>query len=187
MSTLPDPRMERLKRISGIFMLLMWIAKRRFFQLLQPFGLTMPQFMSLAALSMQPEAYSMSDLTNVTLHEPATMTGIVDRLVKMGLVERSRSKADRRVVLVKITPSGLDLLQQIHQELINDSQIAYQILSDEELTEIERVFSHALNQVRHYLSAENLDLHTSLDNLESFMCNSVIDATNSPISSQHTR
>lgn len=187
MPTLSDPRMERLKRISGTFTLLMWIARRRFFQLLQPFGLTLAQFMSLAALSMQPEAYSMSDLTNVTLHEPATMTGIVDRLVKMGLVERSRSKTDRRVVLVKITPSGVDLLKQIHQELINDSQIAYQILSDEELTELEHVFSHALDQVRRYLSAEGLGLDAGLDNLEAFMCNSLIDATNLPVSSQHTR
>jgi DNA-binding MarR family transcriptional regulator len=187
MPTLPDPRMERLKRISGIFMLLMWIAKRRFFQLLQPFGLTMPQFMSLAALSMQPEPYTMSDLTNVTLHEPATMTGIVDRLVKMGLVERSRSKTDRRVVLVKISPPGMELLLQIHQELINDSLIAYQILSDEELSEIERVFGNVLDQVRRYLSSEGLDLDASLDNLEAFMCNSLIDAPNLPISSQHTR
>jgi DNA-binding MarR family transcriptional regulator len=183
MPTLPDHRMERLKRISGIFMLLMWIAKRRFFQLLQPFGLTLPQFMSLAALSVQPEPYTMSDLTNVTLHEPATMTGIVDRLVKMGLVERSRSKTDRRVVLVKISPSGLGLLQQIHQELINDSLIAYQILSDEELTEIEQVFSNVLNQVRRFLLAEGLDLDAGLADLEAFMCNSLIDATNSPISS----
>jgi DNA-binding MarR family transcriptional regulator len=183
MSTLPDPRMERLKRISGIFMLLMWIAKRRFFQLLQPFGLTMPQFMSLAALSMQQEPYTMSDLTNVTLHEPATMTGIVDRLVKMGLVERSRSKTDRRVVLVKISPSGMGLLQQIHEELINDSLIAYQILSDEELTEIEHVFSNVLNQVRRFLSVEGLDLDAGIADLEAFMCNSLIDATNSPISS----
>jgi DNA-binding MarR family transcriptional regulator len=182
MSVLSNYRMERLKRISGVFMLLMWIAKRRFFQLLQPFGLTPPQFMSLAALSMQQESCTMSDLTNVTLHEPATMTGIVDRLVKMGLVERSRSKTDRRVVLVKISAPGVDLLEQIHEVLVNDALIAYQILTDEELAEIEQVFTDALHQVRGYLSAEGLDLDAGLDNLETFMCNPIAYAKNEPAS-----
>jgi DNA-binding MarR family transcriptional regulator len=175
-----DPRVERIKRISGVFMLLMWIAKRRFFQLLQPFGLTPPQFMSLAALSMHQEPCTMSDLTNVTLHEPATMTGIVDRLVKMGLVERSHSNKDRRVVLVEISPSGMDLLEQIHEELVNDSLIAYQILTNEELSQIEQVFTNVLHHVRRYLSAEGSDFDAGLDKLEAFMCSPIAYANNKP-------
>jgi DNA-binding MarR family transcriptional regulator/YHS domain-containing protein len=36
----------------------------------------------------------------------STMTGIVDRLVKKGLVQRRHSEADRRVVLVRLTARG---------------------------------------------------------------------------------
>lgn len=36
----------------------------------------------------------------------STMTGIIDRLVKKGLVQRQHSAADRRVVLVRLTARG---------------------------------------------------------------------------------
>jgi DNA-binding MarR family transcriptional regulator len=162
--------MERIKRISGAFITLMWIAKRRFFQLLGPFGLTAPQFISLAALSMYQVPCKMSDLTSVTLHDAPTMTGIIDRLLHMGLVHRSHSQADRRVVLVQITPAGLNLVKQIHDELLRDSLTVYEILSDEELAEIERVFSDVLRQVVRYISAEGTNLDTTLSSLEAFMC-----------------
>ena len=170
MSTLSDNRMECIKRINGIFMLLMWIAKRHFFQVLQPFGLTPPQLMALGALVKHQQPCKMSDLTSVTLHDAPTMTGIIDRLVHMGLVQRSHSQTDRRVVLVQVTPAGLKLARQIQNELLKDSLTVYEILTDEELAEIERVFSHVLRQVVSYSSAEGTNLDTTLSSLESFMC-----------------
>lgn len=176
----PDPRVDRIRRISGTFTVLMWIAKRRFFQLLQSYGLTPPQFISLAALSMHHEPYTMSDLTSITLHDPPTMTGIIDRLVRMGVVQRSRSKSDRRVVLVQATPLGVDLVKQIQENLLNDSLTVYEILTDEELAGIERVFTDVLRQVRRYLLAEGTDLDARLNKLESFMCDPVAYAKNEP-------
>ncbi len=53
------------------------------------------------------------------------VTRLVDRLVEMGLAERTSCSHDRRVVYVKITPAGLDLLarldepvRMIHQETL---------------------------------------------------------------------
>ncbi len=53
------------------------------------------------------------------------VTRLVDRLAGMGLVERGPCESDRRVVYVRITQAGLDLLAQldepvraIHQELL---------------------------------------------------------------------
>jgi DNA-binding MarR family transcriptional regulator len=37
----------------------------------------------------------------------ANATGLVDRLVKRGLIERDRSTTDRRVVRVRLTPAGI--------------------------------------------------------------------------------
>lgn len=170
MTEILDSRAERMKHISGTFITLMWIAKRRFFQLLGSFGLTAPQFISLAALSVHHEPCKMSDLTSITLHDAPTMTGIIDRLVHMGLVHRSHSQTDRRVVLVQVTPAGLNLVKQIHDELLKDSLTVYEILTDAELAEIERVFSHVLRQVVRYISAEGKNLDTTLSSLESFLC-----------------
>ncbi len=45
-------------------------------------------------------------------HDP-DVTRLLDRLQKRDLVERSRSKQDRRVVCGKITPAGLKLLREM--------------------------------------------------------------------------
>jgi DNA-binding MarR family transcriptional regulator len=47
------------------------------------------------------------------VHRSPDVTRRIDGLVKMGLVERSRSNEDRRVVMTRITEKGLALLQQI--------------------------------------------------------------------------
>jgi DNA-binding MarR family transcriptional regulator len=45
------------------------------------------------------------------------VTRLVDRLVDAGLAERCRIEADRRVVMVKITKAGLDLLAKLDRPL----------------------------------------------------------------------
>lgn len=46
----------------------------------------------------------------------STVTGIVDRLVALGLVKRCSSTSDRRQVLAEITPKGRRILEQIQAE-----------------------------------------------------------------------
>ena len=133
-------RCDRIRTISGTFMLLMWIVGRRFWQSLQSFGLTPPQFMTLFALAGNSEPRTMSDLTNATLQDAPTMTGIIDRLEKGGLVERTRSDTDRRVVLVRATPAGVDLVCQAHERLLSYDMVGCSNLSDEELAETEQLF-----------------------------------------------
>lgn len=66
------------------------------------------------------------------------VTRLVDRLVQMGLVERAACEVDRRVVYVRITPSGLDLLERLdepvrqlhHQTLGHMSQSQLGALND---------------------------------------------------------
>ena len=182
MSTLSDRRMERIKRINGIFMLLMWVAKRHFFQVLQPFGLTPPQLMALGALASHQQPCKMSDLTSLTLHDPATMTGIIDRLVKMGLVQRFHSKTDRRVVLVEATPRGIEMVKQIHEALLKQGLALYEILTDEQLLEMELVFNCILQQVVTYLSAEGEDVDAEIEKLKSLICDPIAYIENEPAS-----
>lgn len=45
------------------------------------------------------------------------ITRLVDKLIRMGLVQRERSAADRRVVLITIRQQGLDLLARLDRPL----------------------------------------------------------------------
>jgi DNA-binding MarR family transcriptional regulator len=78
---------------------------------LTPFDLTPPQLVVLAGLVSTTEGWSMSRLATSGGHSLATMTGIVDRLVQAGLVERGERAGDRRVVLVRLTAAGRDRQQ----------------------------------------------------------------------------
>jgi DNA-binding MarR family transcriptional regulator len=167
MSIVTQSREEHIQRIHDTFMLLMRLSKRWFVQRLQSYGLTLPQFMTLAALAAHEEACTMSDLTNVTFHDPPTMTGVIDRLVKTKLVQRTRSETDRRVVLVKATPTGIDLTNEIKESLMQETLTSYKMLTDEELVTLEQLLRRLLRMhLGQYTSLQDVD--AEIEKLEHF-------------------
>jgi DNA-binding MarR family transcriptional regulator len=65
-------------------------------------NLTGPQGMMMGILSHDGEM-KISDLSEKIGLSNSTVSGIIDRLEKQGLVERTRSQEDRRVVYVKVS------------------------------------------------------------------------------------
>ncbi len=60
-------------------------------------------------LSEKYQTVTMSNLAQGMSVPMSTATGVVDRLVKKGLLERGRSEEDRRVVTVSLTEDGKDM------------------------------------------------------------------------------
>lgn len=89
-----------------------WLQHRRFAQELSELDLTVPQFYTLTALISAGGETNMGALSRQVHQVSATMTGIIDRLVRDGLVERKRASDDRRAVLVAITPAGRMLVER---------------------------------------------------------------------------
>lgn len=75
-----------------------------------PEHLTLPQFDVLVQLSRREQGMSPSELTRALLVTAGNVTGIVDRLVRSGLVERRRVPTDRRAVRVALTSSGRQVM-----------------------------------------------------------------------------
>jgi DNA-binding MarR family transcriptional regulator len=71
------------------------------------------------------------------------VTRLVDRLVNMGLVERCACDHDRRVVYVKITRDGLDLLETLDEPVRRLHRETLGHLSAEELGELVRLLDRA--------------------------------------------
>jgi len=169
MSVAPSSRQERIKRITSAFMPLIWISTRQFSQKLQSFGLTQPQFVALASLAMHQRPCTMHDLTNVTFQDPATMTGIVNRLVAMKLVQRIRSETDRRVVWVQATPVGVDLCARIKESLQHDAMAGYAALTDDDLAALEQLLGYLLRiHVSPIASLKGADLDAEIEKLQLF-------------------
>lgn len=72
------------------------------------FGLTEQQWRVLRVLWEQ-DGKPLLALAQATLIQPPSLVGVVDRLQRDGLVERQRSKLDRRVVRVCLTAAGRSL------------------------------------------------------------------------------
>jgi len=73
-------------------------------------GITGPQLWAIKVIN-QYAPIKVSDLANRLYLHPATVIGIIDRLEKQDLVERRRSKEDRRVVWIELTTKGNDLVK----------------------------------------------------------------------------
>ena len=65
-------------------------------------------------------------------HEP-DVTRLLDRLQRMGHVERERATTDRRVVLTRITPAGMELLARLDGPVNELDQRRLGVLSEKEL------------------------------------------------------
>ena len=89
--------------------------------LVKQFGLTGPQLTILKEISQSSEI-TASDLSRAISLSQATVTGVIDRLEKKGLISRRQSDRDRRRTLIEITSSG-DLLLEPAPPLMQESFI----------------------------------------------------------------
>lgn len=70
------------------------------------FDCTMPRFDLMAQLERVPDGLTMSEVSRRVMVTNAAITGLTDRLVEEGYVERSESKTDRRTSFIRLTPKG---------------------------------------------------------------------------------
>lgn len=76
------------------------------------YGITSQQAVVLQFISDQ-KTCSHGDIAYHLDVTPAVVTGLVDRLVRRHLVRRENGKEDRRVVFVKVTPAGAEMLRDV--------------------------------------------------------------------------
>ena len=75
-------------------------------RLRRDFSETLPRFDVMAALYRNPDGIMMSGLSRALVVSNGNVTGIVDRLVKDGMAERSQREGDRRTWIIHLTPKG---------------------------------------------------------------------------------
>lgn len=95
------------------------------------YDLTMPQFNILRILRGANDFISVNTVKDRMIEKSPNTTRLMDKLIDKALIERIRCESDRRVVYVKITTDGLDLLTKIDKTFVN-SQLYASKLTDEE-------------------------------------------------------
>lgn len=74
---------------------------------------TLPRFDVMAALDYHPDGLRMSELSSFLMVSNGNVTGIANRLVDEGLVERQADKDDGRVQILKLTATGKEQFTQM--------------------------------------------------------------------------
>ena len=77
--------------------------------------ITFPQFLISEFLSSHTDS-KMTDIAHFMGVSTAAATGIVERLVKYGYVLREFDPKDRRIIKIKLTAKGAELVKKINQQ-----------------------------------------------------------------------
>jgi DNA-binding MarR family transcriptional regulator len=99
------------------------------------YGLTTEQFGLIAAVKSRGGSLRPSELARILERSPNSISMLVDRMVKAGLVRRTRDRRDRRVVNVSLTskaenalkpaiPAGWEFIQKILSSLSYEDKYA---------------------------------------------------------------
>jgi DNA-binding MarR family transcriptional regulator len=75
-------------------------------RLRERFGVTMPRFDLMAQLDKAPGGMTLSDVSRRMMVSNGNVTGLVERLVESGHIDRRTSETDRRVQVIRLTRVG---------------------------------------------------------------------------------
>src|SRR5215469_6762978 len=70
------------------------------------FDITLPRFDLMAQLDKAPGGMKLGELSQRLMVSNGNITGLVDRLLAQGLLDRQPAPNDRRAQLVRLTPEG---------------------------------------------------------------------------------
>ena len=120
MSDLRENLTPTAERLADIFIVLQRSFVLNLSQELVRGNVSFPQFLLLGFLSHENRPLTMTEVATRMRHTTAAATGLVDRLEKLELIKREGGKEDRRKVFVHITSKGVDLVNQIRQDMVKN-------------------------------------------------------------------
>ncbi|KPV49435.1 hypothetical protein SE17_32645 [Kouleothrix aurantiaca] len=146
-----------IEAIDRLFRELTWNGQKHAMQTLTrpEIGLTLPQMVTLLAIHDSGRC-RMGDLADATMQSGGTLTGIVDRLIADGLVERVRSSNDRRVIEVALTETGRARVEEVTFARQNNMERVLSTFSERQAEQFEQLLTRFLQGLQSAMEvAEN--------------------------------
>ena len=85
-------------------------------RLRERFNLTLPRFDLMVQLDRTPKGMTLGELSQRMMVSNGNVTGLVDRLVEQGLIDRQPSRTDRRAQIVRLTAEGRRFFRAMARE-----------------------------------------------------------------------
>ncbi|APZ47929.1 MarR family transcriptional regulator [Polaribacter reichenbachii] len=119
---------EKLKAFINIKYTSNWLSSQEN-EFFKPYGISPQQYNILRILRGAKDKIKVQIVKDRMIERAPNATRLMDKLCDKNLIERERCEHDRRVVFVKITTQGLELLSTID---VNGNLSFLDNLSDEE-------------------------------------------------------
>ena len=87
-------------------------------RLRERFDVTLPRFDLMAQLDKAPDGMTLSDVSKRMMVSNGNVTGLVERLVESGHLDRRTSDVDRRVQVIRLTKSGRAEFLPVAEKLV---------------------------------------------------------------------
>jgi DNA-binding MarR family transcriptional regulator len=112
-------------------------------RLRQRFDVTLPRFDLMAQLDKAPDGMTLSDVSKRMMVSNGNVTGLVERLVESGHLDRRTSESDRRVQVIRLTKAGRAEFRKMAAE--HETWIAdiFSELSPKDVRELMRLLAKA--------------------------------------------
>jgi DNA-binding MarR family transcriptional regulator len=134
----PVPSMMAVTSVMRVHQLVL----ARLNEALEPFGLTFARYEALMLLYYSRSgALPLGKMGSRLQVHPASVTSLIDRLERAGLVEREPHPQDRRTTLAKITPAGRKIAEEA-TDTLNSKRFGTEPLRKDELETITEVLRH---------------------------------------------
>ncbi len=147
MTQVPEETKQDVDRIVETIVYLYTESRRLTKTLAAQFGLTGPQLAVVKMLESLGDV-SLSELSERIRSQNSTVTGIIDRMQRGGLVLRARSSRDRRVIHIKLTSKGRELARAVPLQPAEILRGALESLSPEDTRALLGILSKLADEVR---------------------------------------
>lgn len=111
------------------------------------FSVTLPQFDVLSELERARESLTMSQLSDELMVSNGNITGVIDRLEKVGYVRRVRSLTDRRIQHIELTDTGLKEFKAMARKHEKQVRLLFADLSLGEMSQLQKLLIKARQSV----------------------------------------
>jgi DNA-binding MarR family transcriptional regulator len=94
-------------------------------------------------------AVTPSIICSIYRHDSGALTRVLDQLEERGLIERRRSREDRRTIELHLTPAGRKAADDLVPMITEELNSGLHALSYEEIVELVRLLQKLLGSLQH--------------------------------------
>ena len=130
-------------------------------------GSTDQQYLMLWIMQFMAEVngglITITDLAPILYHNVNTVSSMIDRMEKKGLVEKIRDLADRRSIRLKITPKGEEVFSNASKPSRELIKRLFSVFSDEELATLISLMKKLKTKISEELGIEDVKSNPDLN------------------------